>query len=329
MKLALAVFAVVLVSLPSVAQTQTRTVAEDCGCESQALPGTLAVVNGVTIGVRDIEKATGESVRNLQRQVVEARNRELDLMINSKLLAAEAKKRGITTAKLLELEVVAKVKAPTQAEVETFYNQNRTRIQGDFNSVKEDIVRYLSEERQRVEAKKFADGLRAASDTVVKVSQPSPALTTAEREQVLATLNGAAITAGDLEDNLQTLIADVQQRVYELRRNELDLNINDTLLTQEAARRKITTTALLEAEVKPKQVTEEQARVFFEQNKERVSGDFAQTKDAIVSYLQTAELRLAERAFVEKLRTAASIEIFLKAPSQPPICETDPATDPC
>jgi protein-disulfide isomerase len=113
------------------------------------------------------------------------------------------------------------------------------------------------------------------------------------------------------------LIFEVQEQVYEIRRNELELNINDTLLTQEAARRKVTTNALLEIEVKPKQVTEDQARLFFEQNKERVSGDFAQTKDAIISYLQTTELRLAERAFVQRLRTTASIEVFLKQPESP------------
>jgi hypothetical protein len=314
MKIALAVFAVLLVSISSVAQTKTRTVAEECACEAQVLPATLAVVNGVTISARDIEKATGELVRKLQSQVVEARNRELDLIINSRLLAAEAKKRGVTTAKLLELEVVAKIKPPTQAEAQTFFDQNKGRIQRDFASVKDDILQYLTEERQRVEAKKFADSLRAASDTVVKNAQPGPAQTEAERAQVLATLNGAAITAGDIEDSLKALVFDVQEQVYEIRRNEIELNINDTLLTQEAARRKVTTNALLETEVKPKQVTEDQARLFFEQNKDRVSGDFAQTKDSIISYLQTAEIRIAERAFVEKLKAAASIEVFLKKP---------------
>ena len=314
MKIALAVLAVALVSLPSLAQNQTKSVAEECACESQLLPSTLAVVNGVSISARDIERATGESVLNLQKQVVEARKRELDLMINSRLLDAEAKKRDLTTAKLLELEVVSKVQSPTQADAQAFYDQNRARIQKDFNTVKDDIVKYLTDERQRAEAKKFADSLRAASDTVVKIQQPVPARTEAERAQVVATINGAAITAGDVEDSLQKLILEVQSQVYELRRNELDLNINDTLLAQEAARRKITTTALLDTEVKPKPVTEEQARLFFEQNKERVSGDFTQSKDAIISYLQQVELRLAERAYVEKLRAAASIQMFLNAP---------------
>ncbi len=83
MKRVLAAIIIAMFSLPSVVQSQSQTVAEDCACESQVLPATLAVVNGVTISARDIEKATGESIRNLQRQVTEARKRELDLQINS------------------------------------------------------------------------------------------------------------------------------------------------------------------------------------------------------------------------------------------------------
>ncbi|MGZ8846358.1 MAG: hypothetical protein ACXW3C_07820, partial [Pyrinomonadaceae bacterium] len=60
---------------------------EDCACESQVLPDALAIVNGVRITRRDIERATEKSVNQLQRQVIEARKRELDLQINSRLLA--------------------------------------------------------------------------------------------------------------------------------------------------------------------------------------------------------------------------------------------------
>jgi protein-disulfide isomerase len=317
MKNVVAALIILIVSLPSMVQSQTQSVVEDCACESQALPPVLATVNGVTITSRDLEKATGESVRNLQKQVTEARKRELDLQINSKLLAIEARKRGMTTAKLLEQEIVAKVKPPTQAEAQTFYDQNKTQIEGDFASAKDDIIRYLLDERQRAEAKKFADGLRAAGNTTVKVPQAVPPRDESERAQVLAIVNGENITAADVEDSLKALIFEVQEQVYNIRKNELDLTINDTLLVQEAQKRKVTPNALLESEVKPKPVTEEQARVFFEQNKERVSGDFAQTKDSIISYLQQAELRAAERAFVEKLRAAGAVQVFLKAPESP------------
>jgi protein-disulfide isomerase len=309
-----------MLSLPAVAQTQTtqtKANPDDCACESQVLPATLAIVNGIAISARDIEKATGESVRKLQQQVVDARRHELDLLINSKLLAIEAKKRGVTTTKLLENEVVAKVVPPTPAEVRAFYDQNKTRIRDEFEAVKDNILQYLTDERERTAAKNFADGLRAASNTIAKGPQATPAHSESERAQVLATINNENITAGDVEDSLQPLIFDVQEQVYTLRKDELDLSINDTLLVQEAQKRKITTNALLETEVKPEPVTEQQARAFYDQNKERVSGEFAQTKESIISYLQQMELRRAERMFVEKLRAAASIQTFLAVPESP------------
>lgn len=290
---------------------------EDCACESQILPEALANVNGIRITARDIDKATGDSVRKLQRQVVEARKRELDLLINSRLLASEAKKRGIATTKLLEREVLAKVIAPTDADAQNFYEQNKTRIQSDFKDARQDILRYLLDQRQRLEAKKFAEGLRVASETKVNTTDVTPPRNEAERARVIATVDGEAITSGDVEDSLKPMIFDVQERVYKLRKDELDLSVNDTLLVQEAQKRKVTTNALLDAEVKPKGVTEEQARAFFEQNKERVSGDFAQTKDSIIRYLEQIEVRVAERAFIEKLRAASSIQIFLVAPESP------------
>lgn len=304
-------------SVSEKSEPQPVKAVEDCACESQILPEALAIVDGVRITARDIEKATGDSVRNLQRQVVEARKRELDLLIDSRLLAIEAKKRGIATTKLLEQAVVAKVITPTEADAQTFYDQNKTRIQSDFQDAREDILRYLLDQRQRLEAKKFADQLRSASETKVHITEVTPPRNESERARIFATVNGETITSGDVEDSLMPLIFDVQERVYKLRKDELDLSVNDTLLVQEAQKRKVTTNALLDAEVKPKAVTEEQARAFFEQNKDRVSGDFAQTKDSIVRYLEQIEVRVAERTFVEKLRAAASIQVFLVAPESP------------
>jgi hypothetical protein len=309
------IYALIFLTLvyPAAVLSQT-TARDDCACESQPLPETLAIVNGVKIMKTDINKSTGEQVSQLQRQVVEARKRELDLMINSKLLADEAKKRGISTGKLLETEIVAKVKQPTQPEAQVFYDQNKARIKGEFKDVADDIIAYLFEQRQQQEAKKFADSLRAAAEVKMLVNEVTPPATETDRARVVATIKSETITSGDVENSLRSMISDVEAKVYKLRKDELELSINDLLLTQEAQKRKITTTALLDAEVKPKAVTDEQAQVFYDQNKERVSGDFAQTKDGIRRYLEQIELRQAERAFVEKLRAAATIQVFLIAP---------------
>ena len=296
---------------------QPKPKIEDCSCESQILPEVLAIVNGVTVTRKDVTKATGDAVSRLQRQVIEARKRELDLMINSRLLALEAKKRGVSTTKLLEQEVVAKVARPTTSEAQAFYNQNKGRIAEDFKDVVDDIIRYLLDLRQRAEAKKFADGLRAVSETKVLVTEVTPVSNEADRARVLATINGESVTLGEIEDSLLPMIFDVQEQVYGLRKEELDRSINDTLLAQEAQRRKITIHALLDAEVRPKTVTDEEVRKFYEENKDRVSGDLAQTKDAIRRYLEQIEVRRSERAFLDRLRATALLQVFLIAPESP------------
>ena len=296
---------------------QPKKNVEDCACESQVLPEALAIVNDVRITRQDIEKATRDSVSRLQRQVIEARKRELGLQMNSRLLMIEAKRRGISATKLLEQEVVAKVKEPTEAEAQVFYDQNKSRIQGDFKEAKDDVLRYLRNQREQEAAKNFAEGLRRTFEPKLEVEEAPPPRDDADRARVLATINGERITSGDIEDSLRPMIFDVQERVYKLRKDELDLSINDTLLVQEAQKRKITTNTLLDAEIKPRAVTEDEARAFYEHNKDRVSGDFAQTKESIIRYLQQIEVRRAERAFLDNLRAAASIQTFLVAPEPP------------
>src|SRR5918999_1410081 len=93
----------------------------DCGCEDKPLPEIIGVVNGVKISKQDLSPETRTRVEQLQRQVVEARARELDLQIDSLLLESEAKKRGVTPSQIIKDEVIAKVQAPTEAEAQTFY----------------------------------------------------------------------------------------------------------------------------------------------------------------------------------------------------------------
>lgn len=90
-------------------------------------------------------------------------------------------------------------------------------------------------------------GLREATETKVLVTEAPPPANEAERARILATVNGEVITSGDIEDSLRALIFDVQEQVYKLRKDQLDLTINDTLLAEEAQKRKITINALLDA----------------------------------------------------------------------------------
>jgi protein-disulfide isomerase len=292
---------------------------EDCGCEARGLPETLAVVNGTEITARNVEQQVGARVLELQHQVVAARKHELDLQINSRLLKTEAKKRSTTEARLLEEEIITKVKAPTEAEAQDFYEKNRGRIEGDFKEVHESIISYLLNQRQGEAAGQFAQRLRAAYPVKVLNAEAAPPKSDMERARVLAEVNGEPITSGEIEDSLRPLIFNVQQQVYDVRAHELETKINNLLLSQEALKRKITTQALLDAELGPKipKITEADARKFYEQNQERLMGDFAQLKDQIMQYMQQREVEKAGDVFAAQLRRAAAVKIFLAAPEPP------------
>jgi protein-disulfide isomerase len=294
------------------------TKVDDCGCESQKLPEVLAIVNGTRIpksALSESEKRVGE----LQQEVVTARKAELDLQINSLLLEAEAKRLGISVGKLLESEVLAKVAEPTEAEALDFYNANKGRLQNEFKDIKSQIVSYLKAERQQVAAKSYADRLRAAAKVTISNLAVTPPATPQERGRVFATVNSTTITSADIEDSLKPLIGNIQDQVYKLRLQSLDMTINDMLLGQEAGKRGITKTALLDTEVKAKRrtVTDAEAQKFYDENKERINGDYAQLKPQILQYLQERADHENEQAFADRLRSGSRIEMFLIEPEAP------------
>jgi protein-disulfide isomerase len=294
---------------------------DDCRCEVQVLPEVIAEVGGVKITGREIEEPIKDRVGELKRQVIQARQRELYLQINTRLLEAEARRRGQSVTTLVNEEIIAKVKEPTAEEAQAFFDKNKERIRQDFQTVKPQIVDYLRNERQREEAKKLADRLRASNQVVI-LQEQNPAASPDKANvpsRVLAKINGEPLTAGDIEDTLRAFIFKVQTDIYNLRKQQLDAKINDLLLEREAQARKITPAALLEAEItaKEKTVTEETARKFFEEHKQEIGGEFAQQKNRVMAYLQEQETRGAEIAFAERLRNAAAVRLFLRAPEQP------------
>src|ERR1051325_3293037 len=200
----------------------TSVQAPSCGCEDKPQINVLAVVNGFKITKQDLSIDTKTQVSTVQDTVIVARDQELGRQINNLLLELEAKRRGLTAAKLLELEVAAMITSPTEAEARAFYEQNKSRIRQDFKTVKKDILARMRSEREAVRAAEFANMLRARAKITMSKEPVTPPANEADLSRVFATVNGVNITSLDIERGLLPLIVKVQQQVYTLRKQDLD-----------------------------------------------------------------------------------------------------------
>ena len=287
----------------------------NCGCEDKRQINVLAVVNGKKITKQDLSINTRTQVSIAQDEVITSRNLALPLLINDKLLEAEAKRRGLTAAELLDQEV-AKVIPPTEEDARAVYEHKR--ITQDFKHVKHEILAQLTNERKAARISQFANSLRVGAQISVS-DQPVTAPTTeADLERVFATINGEKITSRDVEERLLPLIFNVQKRVYALRKEDVDLQINDMLLEEEAKRLGTTPRALIYQNVRTPIVTDKEARAFYEKNKASFPGDYKVRKDQIMQLLLAQELRKQIQVYAQQLRKGAAVQIYL-TPPEPPV----------
>jgi len=293
---------------------------EDCGCEVDLPEDAFATVNGAKIGKTEIEGEIKDEVEQYQSQVPQARQKELQFEIDSRILELEAAKRGVSISKLVDQEVTSKLTKPTEAEAREFYDKNKgLQQQGEFKDLKQDLLLYLYSEKQRDGAEKLAESLRPNYQVKVLVQYVTAPETAADRQRVLATVDGKSITSGDVERSLRAFVYSVQQNIYRTRKAALDVKINDTLLKQEADKQKTSTKQLLDSEVlgKVKPVSDADAQAFYDKYKDRMTGSFDQLKPKIIGYLHDQQLREAETAYAEQLHKSANIQVYLKPPTPP------------
>jgi protein-disulfide isomerase len=134
----------------------------------------LAEVEGEEIRAQDLEEALAVPLAKLEEQIYDLKRKKLEEMIGEKLLAREASRRAISVQQLLDAEVTSKVGVVTGQEVDTFYQQNRGRLQGDEKSLKERIRSYLQSQRIDAQREAFVSQLRSQRRVVVRLAPPKP-----------------------------------------------------------------------------------------------------------------------------------------------------------
>jgi protein-disulfide isomerase len=152
--------------------TNVVTKNADVNAPSLASGTVIAAVNGEPLRVEAINERVKAYAYKKERYIYDLRKRALDRRINDLLIVAEANKRKVGPEEVVRLEITEKIKAPTEAEVSNFYNENKAQIPGDLASVRTAIVGYLQQQQQEKLEVDLANRLRAASKIQLFLREP-------------------------------------------------------------------------------------------------------------------------------------------------------------
>ena len=132
----------------------------------------------------------------------------------------------------------------------------------------------------------------------------------------LAEIDRAVITERQIDASLGRQLSQLNQQIYNLKRQKLDQLIDAQLLTQEANRRGLSVASLLEQEVEGKgaSVSQEDIQAFYDSNKGKLPVELANIRDQIRDYLQSQKVEARKKEFLSGLRAKAKVTTYLKPP---------------
>jgi protein-disulfide isomerase len=288
----------------------------------------IAVVNDTTFTVADIEPTVTELISNdsdlylrdfyqdRAKAIREARQRAVDARVSSMLIASEAAKRKLTTDAFLDAEINSKIATPTDAEVRAIFDQNRGQLGDDFDTARPTIMNYLRNQRAETARVELVNRLKM-TNTVQKgadINAPNLAPGT-----VLASVNGQPLRVETINERMKAYVYKMERRIYDAQVQVLDRRINDKLIIDEAKKKNIGPEVIIRTEVtdKLKQPTEAEVTKFYEDNKARINGDLASTRNMIADYLQQQQQQKLEADLATRLRAAAKVQILMQEPTAP------------
>ena len=139
---------------------------------AQLDPGDKPVATFDGEAITDADLDIEPKLTELRQEAYQARLEALGNVIARRLVAKEAEKRGITSRELLREEVDNKVSDPADAEIEKFYEKQKSQIKKPLEEIRPQIVDFLKNSQLEAARNKYIDRLKADSKIRVLLSPP-------------------------------------------------------------------------------------------------------------------------------------------------------------
>jgi protein-disulfide isomerase len=152
----------------------TNTVMKNADVNSPNLaPGTVIVsVNGQPMRIETVNERMKAYIFKMETRIYAAQKQALDRRINDVLIVAEANKRKIGSEEIVRTEITDKLKPPTDAEISKFFEENKSRLNGDLAKLRSEIANYLQGQQQDKLEKDLADRLRTGARVQIFLKEP-------------------------------------------------------------------------------------------------------------------------------------------------------------
>ncbi len=137
-------------------------------------PGVAAKVGDQVVTLEELERALAPQLAKLQDQKFQLMEGKLEELIEERLLAREAKQRGVTVEELFKAEVTSKVPEVTDAEVTAFMTQNKARLQGDEAELRPKVRNYLGSQKVQAGRRAYLAGLQQHVKVERFLEEPEP-----------------------------------------------------------------------------------------------------------------------------------------------------------
>ena len=132
----------------------------------------VATIAGQPFTAASLIERLKSVIYRIRHDAYELTRTRAEQLVDDMLLLEEARRRQIGPEQIVRAEISDKVRAPTEAEVAKFYNENKARISGDLNSVRNQIASYLqNESRERLE-KELSERLRKGANVNWLITEP-------------------------------------------------------------------------------------------------------------------------------------------------------------
>jgi protein-disulfide isomerase len=144
----------------------------------------VATVGGRTIKRAELEEHVRPKLVEVEQERYDVLREGLDELIAEELMKQEAKARSTTPEALEKEEITGKVPAPTDAEIQKLYDDNKEEI-GDrtLEQMKPELVTYLKQQGEGERREAFISELKKKHKTTVALRPPLVEVATAGRPE--------------------------------------------------------------------------------------------------------------------------------------------------